>query len=211
MTLSDQRITRGAAPPALSAQTPEAEAWTLYRAGSGAWYTAGIVDQHLQLYALTTPQQWRLSCDLALAPYRLRQSLDPAARTALSAIDALHSAARSLGASECRHDFAVQTLEQTLYRPWQWLREERRAGYRVLLTSLDAWAAANADRRAAVDRYNTQLAASIDAVQRFYMQKFGWNTQVATRVAYDALTAAIDSGLDSSVAQAQCAQEAAGF
>jgi hypothetical protein len=58
----------------------------------------------------------------------------------------------------------------------------------------------------AFERYNIQLSASIDAVQRFYTQKFRWNTQVATRVAYDALTGAISSGLSPIAADSLCAQ-----
>jgi hypothetical protein len=198
LVLADQRITRGESNAQVTAQTPEADAWTLYRTSSGAWYTAGIVDQHLQLYALTSPQQWRLSCDMALAPYRLRQSLDPTARTALAAVDALHGAASSLGArarANCSRNFGVQILEQALYRPWQWLGDGPRESYRGLLTSLEAKAAGDANERVTFDRYNVQLSASVDAVQRFYTQKFGWNAQVATRVAYDALTGAISSGL----------------
>jgi hypothetical protein len=215
LVLSDQRIVRGESNAQVTVQTPEADAWTLYRTSSGAWYTAGIVDQHLQLYALTSPQQWRLSCDMALAPYRLRQSLDPTARTALAAIDALFSAARSLSGkaqTQCSRNFGVQTLEPSLYRPWQWLDAGPRESYRGLLTSLEAKAIASSNERAAFDRYNAQLSASIDAVQRFYVQKFGWNTQVATRVAYDALTGAISGGLSTIAAgDSHCAKDVAGF
>ena len=75
--------------------TPVADSWTLYRAGSGTWYAAGIVADHLQLYAITPSPQWRLSCDVALAPYRLRESTDPAVQSALKAVDAFGAAVGS--------------------------------------------------------------------------------------------------------------------
>jgi hypothetical protein len=216
LILSDQRIMRGESNAQLTtAQTPEADAWTLYRAPAGSWYAAGIVDQHLQLYAVTTPQQWRLACDMALSPYRLRNSLDPAARTALAAVDALHSAAQALGGearADCRRGLSVQTLEQSLYRPWQWLDGKQGADYRQLLMSLEESAASGTDQRAALERYTAQIAASTDAVQRFYTRKFGWNTQVATRVAYDALTGAIGSGLAPMASrESSCVKDVAGF
>lgn len=207
LTVSDQRI----APQVAAVQTPGAEAWTLYRASSNAWYAAGIVDQHLHLYALTTPQQWRLSCDVALTPYRLRQSLDPAARAALSALDALHASARPLEAAmPCSPPLAAPLLETVLFRPWQWLdaaHQEQRSQTRRRLIE---WAATGEEQRAAFERFNAQLTSSIDAVQRFYTQKFGWTTQVATRIAYDSLSAAVLDAMSPPPDESRCLTERAG-
>jgi hypothetical protein len=192
LTVADQLITAQAA----TAQTPGAEAWTLYRAPSNAWYAAGIVEQHLQLYALTTPQQWRLSCDVALTPYRLRQSLDPTARAALAAVDALHASARSLDAAvPCSRKPSVQMLEPALFRPWQWLDASRQEQRHQTQQKLTEWAEQGQQQRATLERFNTQLTSSIAAMQRFYAQKFGWTTQVATRVAFDSLSNAVLDGL----------------
>jgi hypothetical protein len=217
LIVSDQRIadTQAVAPDS-TAQTPDADAWTLYRASTGAWYVAGIVDQHLQLYALATPAQWRLSCDVALAPYRLRASLDPSLHTTLGAIDRLYGSMQALSSaasSDCHRNSALKkALEQTLYRPWQWLYAGAHDDYRQFLDSLEVWSANGADEHAAFERYNAELTAGVDALQRFYVMKFGWGTPVATRVAYDALTGAIRSTAGPIAApKMQCAKEVTGF
>lgn len=110
------------------ASTPQAPTWNIYKANSGLHYVVGVVDRHLQVYKVTAPREWRKSCDIALAPERLRDSTDLGVRAAVQSLDALNAAVHGLtrGAGNCgsmqtagRWNALVEdSLEQTLYRPW---------------------------------------------------------------------------------------------
>jgi hypothetical protein len=111
-----------------SAETPAAKSWTIYKAAGGEHYVIGVVDEHLQAYKVALPRKWKLSCDIALQPNRLRESVEPAMRNALKSLDALRLATGGLsrGAGDCGSMHTADcwasdlgdALTQALYRPW---------------------------------------------------------------------------------------------
>jgi Ankyrin repeats (3 copies) len=210
--VSERRLTQSESEnPALFGSTPNARAWTIYKSRkSGNHYIIGIVEDQMHVYKISTPKNWRLSCEITLMPKNLRGSNDLDLQAAASAIDTLNAAVlgMSRGSGDCGsaatavrwRDRVQHALNQTLYRPWA-LRDDRDhssensyGDYDRIHEQLNTWSLEGLSEYQAFAAFETQLQQTRAELGRFYTKKFGWSSGISDSLAHDALKYAVSSG-----------------
>lgn len=179
------------------AATPSAIDWPLYEDDTGRHFALSDSDGVIQVFAITEPGAFRASCSISVAP-SLRESSDADVKAAVEAIDAIDRAADgisrgagscgSLATAERLRGYRREALETALYRPWQ-------LPVGSTLPALDAWKSQGILEYEAYAALNEQLRRGVAEVAQFYMRKNGWSREVAERVAADALSAGVNTGL----------------
>jgi hypothetical protein len=175
----------------------------------------GVVQAHLQAYKIRPPQSWRLSCDIALTPDRLRESTDRTVQTALKSVDALNVAIQGLsrGAGDCGSMHTAfrwrqnveDALHQALYRPWslRWPENVRQGNvesdnsygdYPRILKNLETWSLGGLSEHRAFAIYRQRLAETSRVLGHFYSEKFSWPPDKSEKVATEALTTSVSIG-----------------
>jgi hypothetical protein len=192
------------------ASTPPGE-WPIYKDQDGNYLAIGNVDGHLQVYALTTPEKWRLSCDVVLEPPDTHQSADVGVKNATAAIDALRAAAAELsrGAGSCGSSgtdwrwaqYQAHALAEALYRPWgvklpkSTIESLNSYGdWPRIVEGLKQWSLTGPVEYSAYKNFETALPLSISRIAPFYRHAFGWTAEQSKTMAEQALTSALSRG-----------------
>jgi hypothetical protein len=191
-----------------SATTPVSRWWSVYRIGEHH-YAAGLVEKQLQVYRLTRPREWALSCEIQVEPIEVRQSTETATQIAIRSLDALEAAVTGVGGgsgSSCGSlatnarwtSYFHDRLTQTLFRPWavkeldRGYRSENSFGdYERTVAHLQTWSLTGLAQHAAFAAYQAQVAATISELAAFYEKKYRWSRVESERMAQSALQAAI--------------------
>jgi tetratricopeptide (TPR) repeat protein len=189
--------------------TPAAEAWVIFKSDRGHYYLLGIVNGREEVYKVTTPKAWLLSCAVTLAPEHFTESERPSMKEAVRAIEALDDTVAAMaggegpcgnGASPIRlwRSDTRETLYQTLYRPWAIVSlssdapsENSYGNYSRIWPSLVDWSLGGPGEHRAISRFQTQLGQTTGTLAHFYRDNFGWSEKPATDMAHNALINAV--------------------
>lgn len=192
------------------ASSPHAVSWSIYRA-SESYYAVGIVEGQLQVYRITHPRVWALSCEIELVPPNVRESSDAATRQAVRSLEALENAVNDVGggAGNCGsantdgrwRSYFHQALTQVLFRPWaagaheqsKYESENSYGDYDRNFDHLTNWSLTGVWERRAFAAYNAQLAATTQQLAEFYKSRYRWSDVESQRMAQSALKAAIST------------------
>lgn len=200
--------------------SPTVSAWSVYKGGGDTYYFAGFPERglsvhqpDLKIYSLMPTGALHLSCELALGPQEMDKNSDPAVQGAVSAVEALYSAANRLsqgGGPTCgtmdtlgrwtkrRHE----ALLEAVYRPWglRPVLEGRRfesqnsfGDWKRITASLEEWSLGGVAEYAAFQEFNRQFSLSEKALTDFYAVAFGWSQDVSGQYAEAALTNALSN------------------
>ncbi|MFH0780420.1 MAG: ankyrin repeat domain-containing protein [Pseudomonadota bacterium] len=208
LLVSDEKITGTQG----KASTPSAPDWHLVKKSNGAFFALGNVDDHLQLYRIVSPQDWRLSCDVALKPDKPHEIRDNEVHSALKAVLSLNNRINALsgGAGDCGSmgtawrwkRFIEEGLIETLYRPWalaasrvnNYYSENSYGDYPRINESLKLWSLGGINQYKAYASYQTQLNETVGILAQFYSKQFGWSEKVSSETAWSATTNVISDG-----------------
>lgn len=194
-----------------AASTPVSPAWNLLEDSKGALYAQGMVDGHLQFYRIVSPENWHLSCDIALKPDKPQEIADPEIQPALKSIKSLirRTGGLSRGAGNCgsmgtawRWQREVEArLYETLYRPWalaalksDHASENSFGDYPRIEPDLYGWSVGGIGEYHDFKRYKTQLAQTTKVLADLYAKQFGWSMSRSLKLAQLATTNAISQG-----------------
>jgi hypothetical protein len=197
---------------AVSVETPPAVSWTVYRSDDAGHYLMGVVEDHLEVYRLASPKDFKLSCNVALAPQDLEKSVDPDVIKVLKAIVALNDASKNVTRPDgycgsgafgyLDQKYLTRDLYFSLYRPWavitaQSRREKKDINqeYQAIVANLYKWSSNGLNEQRAFNDYKERFSLAAAALAEFYEKKFGWQSNNATVIADTALMHAISQGL----------------
>lgn len=123
--------------------TPVSSSWSIYKGPRESYYAVGIVERQMQVYRVTHPREWALSCEVSVEPINARESSDPSTQAVVRALDELEGAVQGLarGAGNCGSLGTArrwvrdvhESLTQSLFRPWA-IREVQAAQQAITAT-----------------------------------------------------------------------------
>ena len=203
-------VSDGAGTSEDSVDTPNEDAWTLYRSQDGEHYLLASDAQSIQVYRIAPPSEWRVSCRIATVPAdgEIVADKGPVVVAALAAVESVEKLSTGLarGAGDCGssgaayyfHEAKAAALERSLYRPWV-LRPSsespvRGSDYSVAIEQLKEWALSGVGEYDAFLNYQTAFAAATPRVSQFFREKFGWSGDKADETARDVVGYAVTEG-----------------
>ena len=146
------------------------------------------------LVRLTADGSWHETCRVIETPPPLDSIDNEAARAVLPAIRALDEAAFAMAGdggcgSPAARTYRRQFLEQSLYRPWNWLGEEEIQAQLASqsMAKLELWAANGLYEHRALARYRAQRDVALDALEKFLAAQFRWPAEDVASVARTAV------------------------
>ncbi len=191
-------------------KTPLAISWSVYKSDDGNRYLVGVVNDHLEVYRLASPKDFKLSCSVALAPQDLQKSDDQDVTETVKVLQALKVASDGMahtggycgsGAWGYLHKEALErTLDISPYRPWEliaardFLAAHGMQRYEEAAEGLRTWALGGISERRAFDEYEQRFATAATTLTKFYTKKFGWQPNEAETIANSVLKHAIGLG-----------------
>lgn len=191
-------------------ETSEANSWTVFNLGNNGGHLAvGLVADHIEAYRIASPEKFRLSCRIAIAPEKQDWSDEQEQRT-MKAVEALSAASKQLsrGGAYCgsaatsfRWENSIEhSLRQAVYRPWVMLTRDVGSSanswgdYEQIAAQLEEWSLGGLSEHDAFQRYQEQFASTEGALADFYRTKFGWPKEQALETSHKTLRYAISGG-----------------
>jgi hypothetical protein len=184
------------------ATTGSGMGWSVYKDKTGRHFTIGIEQRKkLHLYRISSDKGLELSCTAELIPNRTVLDRDDDWSAAFASTRLLKQARDRIAGGEGGMCGSMQTrsrwssyvdeaLAEALYRPWAlvemsqaqfkainprgYLGANSGGDYTRILFNLEDWSLAGLSEYRAMSAYRDQLAATVDAVARFYRLAFHW-------------------------------------
>jgi hypothetical protein len=187
------------------------ESWSVYQDKRGAYYIAGISDDHLLAYRIADPKDWHVTCDVSLVPtdeFLTQSSVAPTVG-ALSDLELATEKLTGGGGGSCGSmrtpDRWAQTMHHALleavYRPWasrslgEPASKNTYGDYERDFDNLVQWSFSGLYEYNALSAYRKQFEVTSRQLARYYEAVLQWPAEKASFYADQNLKNAISQGI----------------